>query len=78
MSEDLHAAIRESRKIINAREIRADGYKGKKKWMIIHQVHGVLQIFAPNVAAAIYAAGDHWGVNPKKAEFHQGCSVREM
>lgn len=78
MSEDLYAAIRESRKRITAREIRADGYKGKKKWMIIHQVHGVLQIFAPNVAAAIYAAGNFWGVSPKKAEFHQGCSVREM
>lgn len=78
MSEDLHAVSRMGRKIITAREIRADGYKGKKKWMIIHQAHGVLQIFAPNVAAAIYAAGNFWGVNPKKAEFHQGCSVREM
>lgn len=77
MNENLYQTSKAAKRMTVAKELRAGDYKGKKKWLITNPAHGVLQIFAPNMAAAIYAAGHHWGVNPKKAEFHQGCSVRE-
>ena len=75
MAEDLYAMSRLA-KAAQQKETRADGYKGKVKFVVYHGNYAPVLVYEPTAAAAIWTAGKHWGVDPRKTEFHQGCRVR--
>ena len=75
MAENLYEMCRTNR-AAGQTEIRAERYSGKQRFLVAHDNYAPLTVFAPTAAAAIWTAGKHWGVSPKKAEFHQGCRVR--
>ena len=56
--------------------LRAEGYTGKNRFMVSRGTDAV-QVYAKDTADAIWAAAKHWGVDPRKAEFHQNCRVRK-
>lgn len=47
-----------------------------KSWMVIHPAHGYVIVEAEDMTAAIWEAANQWGRDPRRAEFHQGCTVR--
>lgn len=50
--------------------------KTEKSWMVIHPAHGYQMVTGADMTDAIWAAARAWGVDPRLAEFHQGCTVR--
>lgn len=57
---------------------RAEGYTGKKSWLVIHEIYGVVQVYAADLVGAIWTAAKFWGVKPQAQEFHQSCRVMEV
>lgn len=60
------------------RGIRAEGYSGKKQWLVCHDVYGGCQIYAKTMVDALWTAAKVWGVKPQSREFHQSCRVMEV
>ena len=60
------------------RGIRAEGYSGKKQWLVCHAVYGGCQIYAKTMVDALWTAAKVWGVKPQSSEFHQSCRVMEV
>lgn len=60
------------------RGIRAEGYSGKKQWLVCHDVYGGCQIYAKTMVDALWTAAKVWGVKPQSREFHQSCRVMEI
>lgn len=56
--------------------LRAEGYTGKNRFQVLHGKNKVVTVFAGDMIAALYTAAEHWGMDPRKAEFHQSCRVR--
>lgn len=56
--------------------IRAEGYGGKTRFQVFHGRDKIVTVFAGDMIAALYTAARHWGMDPRKAEFHQSCRVR--
>ena len=54
------------------RGIRAEGYSGKKQWLVCHDVYGGCQIYAKTMVDALWTAAKVWGVKPQSREFHPG------
>ena len=71
---EVSAAARE--KAAAERGIRAKGYEGKTRFFVTVQ-RRVLTVFASDAVSALYAAAEHLGMDPRKAEFHQSCRVRK-
>ena len=57
------------------REIRAENYKGKQRFVVVYGKDKALTVAAPTMPAAIWAAAKVWKMDPRKAEFHQECRV---
>lgn len=72
---DVAAAARE--KAAADRGLRADGYTGKNRYQVLHGGGRAVTVFARDAASAIWTAAEHWGMDPRKAEFHQNCRVRK-
>ena len=49
----------------------------ERQWMVIHSALGYVYVKAEDVTQAIWEAAKQWGKDPRLAEFHQGCVVRE-
>lgn len=60
------------------RDLRADGYSGKKRWLVCNDVYGGCQIYAKTMVDALWTAAKVWGVKPQSREFHQSCRVMEV
>ena len=73
MAENLYQIKKE-----NTQELRAGAYTGTRHFHVIHDEYGCLTVYAPEITSAIYAAGKHWGADPKKAAFHQGCRIMQV
>lgn len=56
--------------------LRAEGYTGKNRYQVLHGNNKAVTVFAGDMIAALYTAADHWGMDPRKAEFHQSCRVK--
>lgn len=61
-----------------ANKTRAKGYKGKNRWLVIHERWGAAMVFAPEKTSALYTAARYWGADPKRAEFHQSARVQKV
>ena len=70
MAENLHLL----RNAAN-REIRAENYRGKQRFLVAYGKDKVLTVVAPTMPAAIWAAAKVWQMDPRQAEFHQECRV---
>ncbi len=57
--------------------LRAEGYTGKNRFHVLHGKNKAVTVFAADMIAALYTAAEHWGMDPRKAEFHQSCRVRK-
>ena len=57
------------------REIQAGQYRGKNRFMVCFDEDKSVTVAAASMADAIWAAGKHWGIDPRKADFHQNCRV---
>lgn len=71
MAENLY----DIRNAVRTGELRSENYKGKQRFMVCLENEKVIHVTAPTVAAAIWTAAKHWGLDPRKADFHQGCRV---
>ena len=57
--------------------LRADGYTGNSRFLMIHQKLGAAHVYAPTGAAAIWTVAKAWGMNPKQEAIHQAFSARK-
>lgn len=75
MAVDLYQMAAKVREQRNGKEIRAEGYSGKRKFLVQLGQRIPLTVYAANIADAIWTAAKVWGVDPRKADVHQGCRV---
>lgn len=69
MSENLYAIRKDGN-----RELRAENYTGKRRFTVCCNNRAVT-VAAGTMVDAIWTAGKYWGMDPRKAEFHQDCRV---
>lgn len=75
---NLYEVAAEAREQEAARKgLRAPGYTGKKRFQVLHGGSRIVTVFAGDMIAAMYTAAEYWGMDPRKAEFHQSCRVRK-
>ena len=75
MAENLYESSRLAR-TAQQTEIRAERYTGRNKYMVHYGSRLPVTVYATGMAEAIWTAGKHWGIDPRKSEFHQECRVR--
>lgn len=76
MATDLYAELRQMQE--QEKKIRAGNYSGKRRFLVLHEEHEPVEVFAGSMQDAIWAAAKHWKTDPRKAAFHQGCNVRKV
>ena len=62
--------------LLKSNALRAEGYSGKNRFLVARAGQAV-QVYARDAASAIWTAAAMWGMDPRKAEFHQSCRVRK-
>ena len=75
MATDLYQMARQARDKAQSRELRAENYAGKQRFVVNHEDYSPVTVFAGTVPDAIWTAAKHWKADPRKAAFHQGCRV---
>lgn len=76
MADDLYVLARQARAEDQNRDLRAEGYSGRRRFMVSNDTHTPVVVYARTMQDAIWAAAKFWKADPRKAEFHQGCNVR--